>query len=144
MNKTIFGYFFIKTTDIIYSLNMIFLFEHRNQINSHNVIVNTVQFTIQFHWSHKQISWQIVDPIMSQSNKVFYTIIYFVYTCIFGTKANEIALLYCCIVVLLYCSIVRLFNCSIVGLSENKDILYFISSVVLFLVFQNKILSPIK
>ena len=77
MYNTIFGYFFIKTT--AYSLDTIFLFEHRNQINSHNVILSMVQFTI-----------------------------YFVYACTFGTKVNKIVLLNCCIViVLLYCWIVR-------------------------------------
>ena len=82
----------------VYSLNMILSFDRRNQINSHNIIGSNVQFTIQYHWSQKQINWQIVDPIMSQSNKVFHTIIYFVNTCIFGIEVNKIALLYCWIV----------------------------------------------
>ena len=69
-----------------------------------------VQFTIQHHWNRKHIYWQIVDPIISQSNKVFYTIINFLYLYIFGTEANKVILLFCWIV----------------GLSENKDIIYFI------------------
>ena len=64
---------------------------------------------VQYNWRHKQINWLTVDPIMSQSNKIIYNILYyFVYTCIFGTEENKIV------------------DCWIVGLSEIKDIFYFI------------------
>ncbi len=104
---------------------------------------------IQYNWRHKQINWLTVDPIMSQSNKIIYNILYFfVYTCIFGTVLKKIKL-YCYNIVLLDCCIIILLDCWIVGLSEIKDIFYFIlfpfiSFVILILVFQSKILSRIQ
>ena len=127
MNNTIFGYFFIQFTVPVYSLNTIFLFECINQINSHNIIVSTIQFTIQYHWSHKQISWKIVDPIMSQSNTVFYTYHYMfcLCTCVFGTKENKIILLYCCIIALLDCQRIKISSISLYFI-----LFYFICDII--------------
>ena len=58
---------------------------------SHNT-VSMVQFAIQYHWSHKQINWQIVHPIMSQSQETRYSMLSYI---LFILVTNKVVLLHC-------------------------------------------------